>query len=299
MILKNFDEVINRVGKLPKRKRCAIVAADEASITASLAAEEKGLATPVFIGERRNIEVILEQLNAKKAYEIYDIPDSAEAALLGVRLARNKDVDFIIKGHIETSALLKAVVNKEEGLGIGKLMSHIAFNEISTYHKLLITTDGGMNLYPDVNQKQMIIENSVDILKKLGYDEPKIACLAAVEKVNPKMPESVDAEELKRRNQDGIIKGCIIEGPISFDIAYCREAAKLKNYESLIAGDADVLLVPNITVGNVLGKSLVYAAGGKMAGFVVGAQCPIILTSRSSTAEEKFLSTALASLIDQ
>jgi len=225
------------------------------------------------------------------------VPNTAEAARLAVELVKNGTVDFIIKGCLDTSVLLKAVVNREEGLGTGRLMSHIAFNEVRTYHKLLITTDGGMNLYPDVNQKQQIIENAVEVLKKLGYDKPKVACLAAVEKVNPKMPETVDAMELKKRNQEGVLKDCVVEGPISFDLAFDKNAAMHKNYESPVAGDADVLLVPNIAVGNVLGKSLVHAAGGRMAGLVVGARCPIIITSRSSTAEEKFLSTALASLI--
>jgi phosphate butyryltransferase len=297
MVLKTFDEVVERVKNLSRKKHCAVVVADEPTIIASLEAEKKGLAVPTFIGNKADIMQVLEKLNVEKGYDVYDVSDNAEAARLAVKLAKSGTVDFLIKGRLDTSVLLKAVVDKEEGLGTHRLMSHVAFNEVKTYHKLLITTDGGMNLYPDVNQKQKIIENVVEVLKKLGYDKPKIACLAAVEKVNPKMPETVDAMELKKRNQEGILKDCIVEGPISFDLAYDKNAAKYKNYDSPVAGDADVLLVPNIAVGNVLGKSLVHAAGGRMAGLVLGAKCPIILTSRSSTAEEKFLSTALASLI--
>jgi len=297
MVLKTFDEVLERVKNLSRKKSGVVVAADEPTIIAALEAEKNGLVVPSFIGNKADIVQILEKLKVEKNYDVYDVPNTAEAARLAVELVKNGTVDFIIKGCLDTSVLLKAVVNREEGLGTGRLMSHIAFNEVRTYHKLLITTDGGMNLYPDVNQKQQIIENAVEVLKKLGYDKPKVACLAAVEKVNPKMPETVDAMELKKRNQEGVLKDCVVEGPISFDLAFDKNAAMHKNYESPVAGDADVLLVPNIAVGNVLGKSLVHAAGGRMAGLVVGARCPIIITSRSSTAEEKFLSTALASLI--
>lgn len=298
MVLRNFNEVVNLVKQFPVRKKCGVVAADEHAIEAALAAEQAGLADPIFIGNLDEITQILQKLGAEKSYPIVESADLSDAADKGVALAREGKVDFLLKGHIDTSVLLKAVVNKEKGLGTGKLMTHFVFNEVPTYHKLLVTTDGGMVTYPDVDAKQKIIENTVEVLHRLGYENPKIACLAAVEKLNPKMPETVDAEELKRRNQEGIITGCIVEGPISFDLAYDRDTAVLKDYESPVAGDADVLLVPNITAGNILGKSLVYAAGGRMAGFIVGAKCPIILTSRSSTADEKFLSIALSALLD-
>ncbi|MGB4589375.1 MAG: phosphate acyltransferase [Clostridiaceae bacterium] len=298
MVLKNFNEIINLVKQFPVRKKCGVVAADEHAIEAALAAEEAGLADPVFIGNPLEISLILQKMGIEKSYQIVESTSLTDSAEKGVALAREGKVDFLLKGHIDTSVLLKAVVNKENGLGTGKLMTHFVFNEIPTYHKLLVTTDGGMVTYPDVDAKQKIIENTVEVLHKLGYENPKIACLAAVEKLNPKMPETVDAEELKRRNQEGILTGCIVEGPISFDLAYDRSTAVLKDYHSPVAGDADVLLVPNITAGNILGKSLVYAAGGRMAGFIVGAKCPIILTSRSSTADEKFLSIALSALLD-
>jgi len=298
MVLKNFSEIISLVKQFPVKKKCGVVAADEHAIEAALEAEKAGIADPVFIGNPDEISLILRKLGAEKSYQIVESSDLVDAAEKGVALAREGKVDFLLKGHIDTSVLLKAVVNKEKGLGTGKLMTHFVFNEIPTYHKLLVTTDGGMVTYPDVDAKQKIIENTVEVLHKLGYENPKIACLAAVEKLNPKMPETVDAEELKRRNQEGIITGCIVEGPISFDLAYDPDTAVLKDYHSPVAGDADVLLVPNITAGNILGKSLVYAAGGRMAGFIIGAKCPIILTSRSSTADEKFLSIALSALLD-
>ncbi len=299
MVLKNFNEVIDRVKGLKKLKLCGVIAADKNAIEGALEAEEAHLAHPVFVGNKSEIENILKEFGSSGDYDIYDTPDMQEAAKLGVKLAREGRVDFLMKGHLDTSVLLRAVVDKENGLGTGRLMTHFVFNEVSTYHKLLVTTDGGMVTYPDVDKKQKIIENAVEILLKLGYDKPKVACLSAVEKVNPKMPETLDAAELKRRNEAGLIKNCIVEGPISFDLAFSKKAAELKDYHSPVAGDADIFLVPNITVGNVLGKSLVYAAAGHMAGFIVGAACPIILTSRSSSAEEKFLSIALAALVNQ
>lgn len=202
--------------------------------------------------------------------------------------------DFLMKGKIQTADLLSAVVNKEEGLRTGKVMSHVVFNEIPNYHKLLVLTDGGMMMYPDLNKKKEICENAVGTLRTLGYDKPKVAVLAAVEKVNPKMPETVDADALKTMNKSGELADCIVEGPISYDLTMSKESAAIKGFESPVTGDADIVLVPNITVGNVLGKSLIYSAGAKMAGFIVGAKVPIVLTSRGSTSEEKYLSLVLS-----
>jgi phosphate butyryltransferase len=173
-------------------------------------------------------------------------------------------------------------------------MSHVSIQEVPSYHKLLITTDGGMMMYPDLEQKKKIIENAVEVLHSLGYENPKVAVLAAVETVNPKMPESVDAGKLKEMNQNGEITGCIVEGPISYDIAMNKESGEIKGFVSPVAGDPDILIVPNITCGNILGKCLVYSAGAKMAGFIVGAKVPIVLTSRGSSSEEKYLSLVLS-----
>lgn len=298
-VLKNFDEIIDRVKGLSDPRRCGVVSADKNAIAAALEAEKSGLTRPVFLGNRPEIESILEQFGGNKNYDIYETAGGEESSRLGVRLVHEGQVDFLMKGHVDTSVFLKAVVDKEKGLGTGRLMTHFVFNQVSTYHKLMVTTDGGMVTYPDVDKKQRIIENAVEVLLKLGYEKPKVACLAAVERVNLKMPETIDAAELKRRNERGIIRDCVVEGPISFDLAFSSRAAELKDYHSPVAGDADIFLVPDITVGNVLGKSLIYAAAGHMAGLIVGASCPIILTSRGSSAEEKYLSIALAALVDQ
>lgn len=297
MVLKKFDEMVEKVKNLPTRRTVALVAAEDSnSLEAVLQAEKEGLLRPILLGDEGKISEILHQLNAEKGYEIYNEPDCNKAAYKAVELVRDGKADFLMKGKIETAGILKAVVDKEKGLGQGRLMSHFVITEIPTYHKLLVTTDGGMVMYPTLEQKKAIIINTVEILLKMGYKNPKIGILAAIEKVNPKMPETVDAHELKQMNLRGEIKDCIIEGPISYDLAMNKESAVIKGYESQVAGDVDVLIVPDITAGNILGKSLIYSANAKMAGIIVGAKAPIVLTSRGSSAEEKFLSLALAAL---
>lgn len=298
-MIKSFDEVIERVKSFPEMKICGVCMADEAAIGGALEAEKIGLAKPVFIGFEEEVKEVLEGFGAKKEYEIINVDSAEEGAETVVRLVREGKVDFILKGHIETATLMKAVVDKEKGLRTDRHMSHMSFEEVPTYHKLITITDGGMSTYPDVEAKQKILENAVEIYHRLGYECPKVACLSAIEKVNPKMQCTVDAAELKRRNKEGIIKGCIVEGPISFDLAYSKNAAKVKEYESEVAGDPDILLTPDIQVGNILDKTINFAAKGRMAGFIVGAKCLIVLTSRSASAEEKYLSIAMAALANQ
>lgn len=298
-MLRNFDEVIERVKAFHEMKRCGVCMADEAAIGGALAGEELELAKPIFVGHEDEIRKILKEKGANKDYEIINVESDSEGAEKVVELVREGKIDFILKGHIETAVLMKAVVDKEKGLRTDRLMSHMSFEQVPTYHKLITITDGGMCMYPDVEQKQKIIENAVEIYHKLGYECPKVACLSAIEKVNPKMPSTVDAGELKARNQRGEIKDCLVEGPISFDLAYSKRAKEIKEYDSEVAGDPDILLAPDIQAGNILDKTFNFAAQGKMAGFIVGAKCLILLTSRSASAEEKYLSIAMAALVNK
>ena len=295
-MIKNFDEVIERGRAFKEMKRCAVCMADEAAIGGAIEAEKLGLAWPIFVGHESEIKEELKKLGVDKDYEIIGVDEDSKAAEKVVELVREGNADFILKGHIETAVLMRAVVDKEKGLRTDKLMTHMSFEQMPTYHKLITITDGGMCMYPDVEQKQKIIENAVEIYRNLGYERPKVAVLSAVERVNPKMQSTVDAAELKRRNQEGIIKNCLVEGPISFDLAYKNGAAEIKGFESEVAGDPDILLVPDIQAGNILDKSFNFAGGGKMAGFIVGAKCLIVLTSRSASAEEKYYSIAMAAL---
>ncbi|MCC8017565.1 MAG: bifunctional enoyl-CoA hydratase/phosphate acetyltransferase [Lachnospiraceae bacterium] len=296
MVLKNFDVLIEKVKGFPEPKRVVVAAAGDAhTLEAIKEAVDEGIVVPVLVGDKAKIQEIAGEIGLSVAEEdIYDVPDVVEAAQKAVALIREGKGDFIMKGKLETAQILKPVVNKETGLGTGRVMSHFVLDEIPNYHKLIVTTDGGMMTYPTLEQKKDIIVNTVETLKALGYENPKIACVAAVEKVNPKMPETVEADALKQMNKNGEIKDCIVEGPISLDIALSKEIADVKGFDSPVAGDADVILVPNIQVGNILGKSITVIAGGNMAGFIVGAQVPIVMTSRGSSAKEKYLSLVLA-----
>ncbi|MCD8216973.1 MAG: bifunctional enoyl-CoA hydratase/phosphate acetyltransferase [Clostridiales bacterium] len=299
MVLKNFDVLVDKVKSFPEPKRVVVAAAGDAhTLEAIKEAVDEGIVTLVLVGDKAKIVEIAAEIGLSVAEDdIYDAPDAVEAAQKAVALIHEGKGDFIMKGKLETAQILKPVVNKETGLGTGRVMSHFVLDEIPNYHKLIVTTDGGMMTYPTLEQKKDIIINTVETLKALGYENPKVACVAAVEKVNPKMPETVEADALKQMNLNGEIKDCIVEGPISLDIALSKEIADLKGFDSPVAGDADVILVPNIQVGNILGKSITVIAGGNMAGFIVGAQVPIVLTSRGSSAKEKYLSLVLAAAV--
>ena len=298
MVYKTFDEIIEKKlkGNTKVSRIVVAAAADEHSLQAVKQAADQGLVKPVLVGDKPEILRILNEIGLEVPDEdIYDVPDLTEAAQKAVALINEGKGDFLMKGHVDSSIYLRAVVNKETGLGKGGLMSHFAiFEAPSAYHKLIAPVDGGMVTYPDLQQKKQIIQNTVDAMIALGYDCPKVGCLACKEKVDPKMQETIDGDELKKMNQRGEITNCIVEGPIQFDCATDIEIAKDKGYESPCAGDCDVLLAVNIHQGNSLGKMLAGFCHAKMGGFIVGAKCPVIMTSRSSTAEEKYLSICLA-----
>ncbi len=301
MVYNNFDELVSRVKGYPTMKRMAIAAAgEEHTLQAALHARRDKIAKPILVGDIEKIHAILKKLGEEVPEEdIYAVADNKEAAELAVSLVREGKADFLMKGYLDTKVILKAVVNKETGLQKGGLMSHFSMFEVPGYKKILVPVDGGMVAYPTLDQKKAIIENTVDTLRSMGYDCPKVGVLTCVEKVNPKMPETVEAAQLAQMNKDGEIKNCIVEGPISYDCAMDKEIANLKNYESQIAGDVDVLIAPNIHAGNIMGKMLTVTCKARMAGFVVGAKCPIVLTSRGSSADEKFLSIAVSAAATQ
>ena len=296
MEFKNFEEMISHVKGQPKRTRMAVAAAnDEHTLEAVVRAQTEGIITPVLVGEKDTILRILGSMNASIPEEdIYDVPGLEESAAKAVALVREGKADFLMKGKVDTKIILKAVVNKETGLGQGRIMSHFTAFEIPGYHKLLMPVDGGMVTYPTLSDKKAIIENTVNTLLSMGYECPKVGVLACVEKVNPKMPETIEANELKEMNKRGEIKNCIIEGPISYDCAMSREIAEFKGFHSPVSGDCDILLAPNIHAGNIMGKIYTVTMGVRMAGMIVGARCPIVLTSRASSADEKYLSIVIS-----
>lgn len=298
MVYTNFEQIKDKVTALGAPRRMAIAAADKHSIEAALEARKTGIASPVAVGDKAAILSILQSLGQSiPDSDIFDVPGDEAACELAVSLVRSGKADFLMKGKAETGTLLKAVVNKESGLGKGGIMSHFTLFETPGYHKLLTVVDGGMVPYPDLEQKKHIIENSVNTLLALGYDKPKVGVLACVEKLNPKMPETVDADALAKMAENGEITDCVISGPISYDCAVSREIAALKGYNGAVAGDADILVAPNIHAGNIMGKMLICTCGAKMAGIIVGAKCPVVLTSRASSAEEKFYSIMLSAAV--
>ena len=294
---KTFADLLQQKCSQLMQKKMAVVAADQHSVEAAEAAAQDGLVTPLYIGDAAAIRVYLTDLGQDPAArQIIDAADLKQAARTGVDLVASGQASFLMKGKLDTAILLKEVVRKDSGLGTGRRMSHFGLFEVPGYHKLVSIVDGGMNTYPDLEVKQEIIENTVATLQALGYEEIKVGVLACIEKVNPKMPETLEADELKQRALRGEIKGCLVEGPISYDCAMSKEIADYKGFQSPCAGDCDVLLAPNIHAANILAKALTVTAGAKFSGFIVGAACPIVLTSRGSTAEEKYLSIALAAL---
>lgn len=295
MSIANFAQLVQRL-KENAPKRVAVVAAeDKHTLEALLLAYQNGIATPILIGNAPVISAYLEEVGfpADAAF-VVQADSHEEAAQKAVAMIHDGEADFIMKGLLETATLMKIIVSKESNLRTGRVMSHLAFLEVPTYHKLLAVTDVALNTTPDLAQKRQILENAVLTMRNMGIDKPKVAVMAAAEEVNPKLSESVDAYELKQLNLAGEITGCVVEGPLSYDLAIDKEAVAIKRFNSEVAGDTDLMLVPNLVAGNLLIKALTFSGGAKAAGFIVGAKVPVVLTSRSSTVEDKYMSVVLA-----
>ncbi|UEL46301.1 bifunctional enoyl-CoA hydratase/phosphate acetyltransferase [Terrisporobacter hibernicus] len=298
-MINKLEDILDQL-KGDKKVVLSVAAAhDEEVLLAIQSAVEKDIIVPILIGEENKIREISKEikfdLNGIKIIQKDTIEECAEAA---VKLVSSKEADFVMKGLLDTSVILKAVLNKECGLRTDSLLSHVMVYEIPAYDKLLVTTDGGMNIAPGYDQKVKILKNAIEATKPLGLEEIKVACLAAKEKVNPKMPATVDAKALQEAGERGEFgEGVIVEGPLAFDLAVSKEAAKIKGFESRVAGKTDIMLMPTIEVGNGIGKTLTYFAGGKSAGIIMGAKAPIVLVSRADSHESKLYSIAYGALI--
>jgi len=297
-MIKTFEQMLDHAKRGPRR-RVAVAAAEDAEVLSALsAAEEEGLANACLVGDAERIMAIARESSLSlENMEIVDVPDKIMAAKAAVSMVREGKAQMLMKGMIGTADILRAVLDKEGGLRTGRVLSHVAVLEVPTYHKLFLMTDGGQNIAPDMAQKVDILQNAVDVARAIGVLTPKVAALAAVEVVNPKMPATVEARELQLLAERGEIKNCLVHGPLALDGAISLDAALHKGIKSEVAGDADILLVPNIEVGNVLYKALVYLARARVAGLIVGAAAPIVLTSRSDSPEAKLLSIACASVV--
>lgn len=294
MALKNFKELVAAVGSGDTKRVVVAAAHDEHALEAVLKASAEGIINYTLVGKKNDILEISKSLGYDvDEADIVDVEDVKDASFKAVELIREGKGDFLMKGKVDTGVLLKEVVNKETGIGTGGVMSHLIIMEVPQYHKLLAITDGGMVIAPTLEQKIGMVDNAVTFFHRLGTQSPKVACLAAVEKVNPKMPETVDGEELKKLALEGKFGDCYVEGPISCDLAFLQEAAEIKGYSSPVTGDPDILLMPSIAAGNISSKILICLAGASLAGCVLGAKVPIVVTSRGSSFEEKYYSLLL------
>ena len=298
-MIKSYLDILATVQENKRKKTISIAMADDSSVLKAIKAiDEKGIAHAVLVGDSERIKAIAEEVDYHITNDmIVHANDKSEIAFKAVEQIRSGRANILMKGHISTPILMKAVLDRETGLRKGNVLSHVAVAEIPTYPKMLITSDGGINIAPDMEAKKAILENMVDVCRKLRIDQPKICALCPIEKINPKIQETVDAAELQRLAEAGEFGDIILEGPMAMDVALSAEAARKKGLDSRIAGDTDAILVPNITSGNAIINILMYLANAKVGGLVVGAKVPIILLSRSDKPEEKFNSMILAILI--
>jgi phosphate butyryltransferase len=299
MELKTIDGILELSRGSKDKSVMAVAGAGKAAvIDAVLEAVDAGLVTPVLVGVPEDIKALLEERGKNAAdFQIVKIYDGQTPAETAVEIIKAGDAGFLMKGTVETSDLLRPVVKKENGLRTGRTISHVAFYELPFYHKILVTTDGGITAYPDLAKKKDIVVNAVEALRLLGYEKPKVAVLCCKETPDQNMPETLDALALREMCERGELGECAVIGPISYDLAMSAERAAIKKYDCPYCGDFDVLVSPNIHAGNILGKCYELFPGVSMASYVSGAKIPIVLTSRAAPAKERMACIALAGMI--
>ena len=298
-MIQSFQEIKEKISNVKDLKKISVGKAEsESVIRAIMEVEKLHIAKGIFVGDSRKINSIAKELNYKIDPEsIIHETDDETIAKIAIDLVNQGKADVLMKGQISTPILMKAVLNKEKGLRTDEVLSHVAVAEVPSYNKLLVVSDGGINIHPNLETKISILHSIISLNQALGNKSPKIGVLCAIEKVNPKMPETVEAAELQKLCKKGEFGEAVIEGPIAMDVALSAKAAAKKGINSKIAGKIDSFLVPNITTGNGIIKILMQLAHAKVGGIVVGAKVPIILLSRSDSANEKLNSISLAILL--
>ncbi|MCX6565171.1 MAG: bifunctional enoyl-CoA hydratase/phosphate acetyltransferase [Candidatus Aminicenantes bacterium] len=297
-MITSLEQVVEHVkGQKPKRLAVAC-GEDPHTIEAVGRAVKAGLVQAVLTGHRAKIESVARENKTDPAsFEIIDEPDPGKALARAIARIKAGESDFLMKGLIDSSLYIKAIIDKEKGLlQPGKLLSHVSVIQVPTRKKLIICADAAVIPYPDLETKVQILNYCLAVARKLGIDRPKAAIICAVEKVNPKMVPTTDAAIISKMADRGQIKNAIVDGPLALDIAMSKESADIKGVQSAVAGDADILLFPNIETANVFFKTCSYLAGGETAALVAGADCPCVLTSRSDSEDSKFYSIALGAL---
>jgi phosphate butyryltransferase len=298
MPITSFADLLKAVQKGQKRVLAVAAAQGGEILRAVSMAAERGIIRPVLVGDEEEMIRIAAEVSVDiSGFEKIDEKDPLCAAGKAIELVVGGQADLLMKGKLTTPDILGLVLDKRRGLRTGRLLSHLAVVEARGYGKLLLFTDGGMVIRPDLAQKVDILKNAILVANRLGIQVPKVAVLASVETVQPEIPETVDAAELVRLSHEGQLPAAVVDGPVAMDIAVSLQAAEMKGVDSPVAGDADILLVPDVAAGNISVKSLVYLAGAQVGGVVLGAKVPIVLLSRSDSAQTKLHSIALGALL--
>ncbi len=297
-LFKTLDEIVEAVQDRPMKTVAVAAAEHERVLEAVKEASERGIAEAVLVGSRETIEEEAEKAGLDlQTVAVIDEPNDLRAAVAATELVSSGKADILMKGHLHTDDFLRAVLNKEIGLRTGAVMSHVYLLETQHLGRLTMVTDGAMNIAPDLVTKADIILNAVYLAQMFGVEEPKVGVLAAVELVNPNMPATVDAAVLSKMSDRGQFPNCRVDGPFALDNAVSEIAAEIKHIGGAVAGQCDILVVPNIEAGNILTKSFVYLARGHVAGVLVGAAAPVVLTSRADSAQARVYSIAIAMLM--
>ena len=297
-LITKFEQVFEKIKTHPKKQIAVAVAHDPTVIDAVIMADELDITDYILVGDEKKIIEISEDAGFDvKVNKIYNETNSIKAVERAVQLVKSNKADILMKGFVNTDDFLRGVLNREKGLRTGKIMSHVYVLESSALKRLLFITDGSVNIYPDLETKCSIILNSIYLANIFDITDPKVAVTTAIELANPKMPSTIDAAVLAKMSQRGQFSGKIIDGPLALDNAISPWAAEHKGIGGPVAGHADIIVVPSIEAGNMLCKAHVYLTGGNLAGVVIGASAPIVLTSRADTSQSKLNSIATAVLM--
>jgi phosphotransacetylase/acyl dehydratase len=295
---RHYLGMIARAKAVPTVRTAIAWPCDEVSLGGAFQAFKDEVIDPILVGSAAKIRSVAEKLEIDLGtIPIVDVAESRSAALRAVELARKGEAQMLMKGSLHTDELMSAVVSREGGMRIGRRISHVFALDVPSYHKTLFVTDAAVNIQPDLETKIDILQNAIDMMLTMEIEQPKVAILSAVESVNPAIPSTLDAAALCKMVDRGQITGAIVDGPLAFDNAVSSEAARIKNIKSRVAGDADLLMVPNLEAGNILFKELQYLAGALAAGVVVGAKVPVVLTSRADGELVRMASCALGVLL--
>ena len=293
-----YERVLERCKGLAPVATAVAYPCEESALAGAVEAGRAKLIVPLLVGPASQIAEIAAAANIDISdLQIIDAPNSVAAARKAVELIREGKAEILMKGSLHTDELMAAVVSREGGLRTGRRISHAFVMDVPTYHKVLIVTDGAINIAPTLEEKVDICQNAIDLARSLGLETPKVAIVTAVETVNSKMPATLDAAALCKMAERGQIKGAILDGPLAFDNAISKQAAKTKGIKSEVAGDPDILLAPDLEAGNILAKQLSFLANAVSAGLVLGARVPVILTSRADSVRSRIASCAVAMLV--